>query len=409
MNKAYLLKRTRRLTLVYMAVLIAMSIYILVKLVGLYFSNEIISFKNLIYSDLDSSFFTRIVGSINPSFEYYLESNKTSKLDIRDYNQIESLYGYHIPLISFVMNNSDYSYYTTYENYPKINSQGQIIENVDELYIHDESVFASPTLERKAEPIKPINYTMEQLNDFSFLLSNFYQLDSSIPAGKVTKNRFPIDEFLSADMSINKSKSGPKILIYHTHSQESFVDSAKGRKEDTIVGVGDELARILEEEYNIQVIHHRKEYDIIDGKLDRDKAYELIEAPLKNIIEENPSIEILIDLHRDGVKDKNLKFVKEVNGKPTAKIMFFNGLAIYDKIMPNKYVTDNMAFSFQMHLKTNELYPGLTRKIYMRPYRFNMHLKPKTLLIELGAQTNTVQEAKNAMEPLAKILYEVIK
>ncbi len=63
-------------------------------------------------------------------------------------------------------------------------------------------------------------------------------------------------------------------------------------------------------------------------------------------------------------------------------------------VMPNPYVTDNLAFSFQMQLKANELYPGFTRKIYLKGYRYNLHLKPKSLLIEVGAQTSTVKEAK---------------
>ena len=61
-----------------------------------------------------------------------------------------------------------------------------------------------------------------------------------------------------------------------------------------------------------------------------------------------------------------------------------------------------------MQLKAAEYYPGLTRRIYLKGYRYNMHLRPRTLLVELGAQNNTVAEAKNAMEPLADILYAVL-
>lgn len=55
-----------------------------------------------------------------------------------------------------------------------------------------------------------------------------------------------------------------------------------------------------------------------------------------------------------------------------------------------------------------EYYPGLTRKIYLKAYRYNMHLRPQSLLVELGAQTNTLQEAKNACEPLAQMLDMVL-
>ncbi|GMQ56737.1 hypothetical protein AN1V17_11310 [Vallitalea sediminicola] len=404
MNKAYLLKKNKKASLVYMAVLIVLSIIIIIKLFGLYFTNEMISFKNLVFSDIDSSFFTRIIHSVNPSVEYYLESNDKTNLDISNYNKIEALYGYNIPLISFVMNESDYSYCTASENYPKINQKDKTFQNDLEHYEHDESFFSSHTLEQQIPVVNTTNYSMEQLNSFSFLKSNLYTFDPSI---NPTQDKFPIDKFLSKDMSIDMSGDGPKVLIYHTHSQESFVDSVKGKKEDTVVGVGDELARILEEKYKIKVLHHRKEYDIINGKIDRDEAYQRIEAPLKDLIKKNPSIEVMIDIHRDGVRG-NVRLVNKLNGEQTAKIMFFNGLALYP-VMPNKYVVDNMAFSFQMQLKANELYPNFTRKIYLRGYRYNLHLKPKSLLIEVGAQTNTVSEAMNAMEPLAKILYEVIK
>lgn len=70
---------------------------------------------------------------------------------------------------------------------------------------------------------------------------------------------------------------------------------------------------------------------------------------------------------------------------------------------------DNLAFSFQLQLMANEYYPGLARRIYLKGYRYNMHLCPKSLLVEVGAQTNTKEEAYNAMEPLADILDKVLK
>ena len=97
-----------------------------------------------------------------------------------------------------------------------------------------------------------------------------------------------------------------------------------------------------------------------------------------------------------------------------AQIMFFNGLsrtAMNGDIgyLKNPNKETNLAFSLQMQLKAAELYPGLTRKIYLKGYRYNLHLKPRSLLIEAGAQTNTKKEVKNAMKPLARLLYEVLK
>ena len=89
--------------------------------------------------------------------------------------------------------------------------------------------------------------------------------------------------------------------------------------------------------------------------------------------------------------------------------MFFNGLSRTRKhgdieYLPNENIASNLAFSFQMQALCNEYYPGLTRRVYLKGYRYNMHLKARYLLIEMGAQTNTYQECYNACIPLARML-----
>ncbi|MFI3209282.1 MAG: stage II sporulation protein P, partial [Eubacteriales bacterium] len=74
----------------------------------------------------------------------------------------------------------------------------------------------------------------------------------------------------------------------------------------------------------------------------------------------------------------------------------------------NPYIEDNLALSFQMQVVAEELYPGFTRRIYLKSYRYNLHLMPKAMLIEAGAQTNSLEEMYNAMEVLAEILSEVL-
>ena len=126
------------------------------------------------------------------------------------------------------------------------------------------------------------------------------------------------------------------------------------------------------------------------------------------MLAEYPSVEVVIDLHRDAVAEET-KLVSEQNGKQAAQVMFFNGLSRTKKqgdigYLENPYIDDNLAFSFQMQVLCNEYYPGLARRIYLKGYRYNMHLKPKTLLIELGAQTNTCEEVRNALDIVAHAL-----
>ena len=151
---------------------------------------------------------------------------------------------------------------------------------------------------------------------------------------------------------------------------------------------------------------------MIDGKLDRSKAYQLAETDIQRILKENPSIEVVIDLHRDGVKEST-HLVTEIHGKKTAQVMFFNGMSRTRangniEYLSNPYIEDNLAFSLQMQLEAMDKYPGFTRRIYLKSYRYNMHLLPKTLLIEAGAQTNTVVEMRRAMGILAEILHNVV-
>ena len=129
---------------------------------------------------------------------------------------------------------------------------------------------------------------------------------------------------------------------------------------------------------------------------------------MEQLLKDNPSIQVVIDLHRDEMPEGK-RLVMDLDGRPTARFMFFNGLSRTKKTgnisyLYNENLEANLAFSFQMQLKAAEYYPGLTRKIYLKGYRYNMHLKDKYLLIELGAQNNTLEEVMNACDPLAHIL-----
>ena len=271
----------------------------------------------------------------------------------------------------------------------------------------------SPETAQNVQPsgetsLSSVDMSIERLRDFDYLLSNFYTVDSSTMIGPEQLNA---DDLLGRSMKINKKEDGPKVLIFHTHSQEEFVDSIPGDPATSIIGIGEYLTELLNKRV-IKTIHDTGVYDIINGQLDRSNAYENAEASVRPILEANPTIEVAIDLHRDGVAE-GTHLVTEVNGKPTAKIMYFNGLSRSRTngdidYLYNPYIQDNLAFSLQMQLASERMYPGFARHIYLRAYRYNLHLLPKSLLIEAGAQTNTVEEMKNAMEVVADTLCEVI-
>ncbi|MBQ4347900.1 MAG: stage II sporulation protein P [Firmicutes bacterium] len=261
--------------------------------------------------------------------------------------------------------------------------------------------------------LPPAPEDMALLDSMEFLSKNYYITDSRTA---MTKELFNAKEFLGADLKIDNETEGPKVLIFHTHSREGFADSDMflGLSEG-IVGVGAHLANILTEEYGIKTLHHIAQYDVVDGRGQILGAYERMEPDIKRVLRENPSIQLVIDMHRDGVPEDK-KFVTEIDGKPTARIMFFNGLSMLMEegelkeldYLPNPNLKTNLALSFNLQLAGNTLYPGFCRKIYLNAYRYSLHLLPKTTLIEVGAQTNTKEEALNAMPPLAEMIASVV-
>ncbi|WP_097005572.1 stage II sporulation protein P [Lacrimispora amygdalina] len=257
-------------------------------------------------------------------------------------------------------------------------------------------------------PIVGTTYRKEQLADYDYMMKHFYSVHTSTTAGR---DLMKADQFLSENFTLEGGNDKPQILIYHTHSQEEYSDFGPGNKEATVVGIGTYLTKLLTAKgYN--VIHDTSVYDLQNGKLDRNKAYTYALDGITGILQKNPSIEVIMDIHRDGV-NSDLHMVNKVNGKMTAPIMFFNGICQTPEgpieYLPNPYREKNLAFSFQMQLDSAAYFPGLTRKIYIKGLRYNQHLRARSTLIEVGAQTNSYQEALNAMEPLSEVLDMVLK
>lgn len=263
---------------------------------------------------------------------------------------------------------------------------------------------SSSGFELAAVPAYTYDWTKQWTGDD--LRSEFFAVDGST---SMKEEYLDAERLLNEDLILNNEdeEQGPQILIYHTHASEDFVDSIPGDPSTTIIGAGDRLTELLEG-YGFRVLHDTGVYD-----QERDNAYEKALPAVEQILKENPSIEVVIDLHRDEMANDR-RLVMDLQGRPTARFMFFNGLSYLRKqgeisYLENPYILDNLAFSFQAQVLANEYYPGLTRKIYLKAYRYNMHLCPKSMLIELGAQNNTVEEIMNACDPLAHVLAMVLK
>lgn len=248
-----------------------------------------------------------------------------------------------------------------------------------------------------------------ETKDVHYLWDHFYIVDSTT---SVKRKLFPVERLLKRDMKLPVQKGKKQILIYHTHgASESFSDSRSGKVEDSVIGVGEELKKELEKN-GYGTIHDMTKYDWMDGKIDRSKAYNVSLEGVQKQLEKNPDIQVIIDLHRDSV-GKNKHTYTTIDGKRTAIAMFFNGMSrnqsgeIAYLTNPNREA--NLAFSLQLKCHAMELFEGFTKPIYLKGYRYNLHLKERALLIELGNENNTVEEAMNAAAPLAKIIADVLK
>ena len=241
-------------------------------------------------------------------------------------------------------------------------------------------------------------YTMEELADFEFVKKKFFYVHKSTT---VYPEQLDASILLGKDMTLPETDE-VQLLLFHTHGSEAFADSVKGDESMTVVGVGNYLAELLSTQYGIQVLHNTEVFPYSD-------SYSMAASMLKETLAEHPSIQVTIDLHRDSGGHE----VVDINGKPTAPIMFFNGMCQTPdgplEGVSNPYLLDNLAFNFQMKLKAEAYYPGFTLRTFLKAYRYNQHVLPRATLIEVGTEENTFEEARNAMEPLADLLHKVLR
>lgn len=254
---------------------------------------------------------------------------------------------------------------------------------------------------------------LEKYKDYYYVLKNFMTGDSSLGLDIDILKEWDFYELMQKKITIDESIEGPKVLIFHTHAREKYMGG------QSVVDIGEGLKQVLENKYGIEVMHVIEEFYAADnrsGGVDGSE-YERMEPSIQAILDANPSIQVVIDLHRDGI-DYNVHLVTDINGKETAPVMFVNGLCLNRNVagevvhkegLKNPYLADNLGFSMQAEAIGHEYYPGLLRKIYCKEYRYSTHMRPNSLLIEIGAQTNTGEEAMNAVEPLADILAKVLQ
>ncbi len=209
--------------------------------------------------------------------------------------------------------------------------------------------------------------------------------------------------------AINALRSDePTILIYHTHTTEAYTqvegetykESSKWRTYDNtrnVVAVGEKLKEILELQYGFTVIHDTTDHE--PPKLAT--AYERSLVTMEHYHKEYPSIVLFIDLHRDAYSTENAPCdYLTVNGVETAKLMLVVGKG--EKYTDKPYYASNLAFAKRITEHLNTIDPKLARAVREKVGRYNQHVAPNCILVEVGHNANTLSQAMAAMPYLAE-------
>ena len=241
------------------------------------------------------------------------------------------------------------------------------------------------------------------------LLPAFTAADAEVVDIKYNCSLRPdIQTLMTQPLSWDLTEEEPTVLILHTHATESYTKSAGESYQESsafrtlderynMVSIGDRVAQLLEEG-GIRVIHDRTlhDYPSYSG------SYNHARKSAQQYLEEYPSIQLILDIHRDASGDNynQMRTSAQVNGTPSAQLMLVVGTSASGLKHPDW--EQNLALALKLHTQWERIAPGITRYVNLRAQRFNQDLTPGTLIVEVGAAGNSHAEALTAAEVLAQ-------
>ena len=226
-----------------------------------------------------------------------------------------------------------------------------------------------------------------------------------------------IKKLLNTDAKCKiKKNAGYQVLIVHTHTTESYAEKSQDwyskkynhrttDKSESVVAVADEIEKKLNKA-GIRTLHITTYHDYPEYTGAYDRARKTINKYLKKY----PSIEMVIDVHRDAMTQDDgtkIKPTAKIKGKKAAQVMIITGCDNEGKLDFDGW-RDNSIMAVQLQKKMADKYEGLARPLYFAPFRYNMDLTPNSLLIEFGTDVNTLSEAKYSGQLVGNCLVEVL-
>ncbi len=220
------------------------------------------------------------------------------------------------------------------------------------------------------------------------------------------QTNIPVDilEFDNKPLYYKADNKKPSVLIIHTHTTESYFDKDRNLDDEkNMIKIGKVIAEKLKKG-GVKVIHNTTVHDYPSYS----GAYTRSYATVSKELSENPDINVILDIHRDAVSTedgKKVSLVSDINGKKTAQIMFVVGT---DSQLTHENWKENLNLAIKLQNKANMMYPGLTRPINIREQRFNQQASKGSIIVEVGANGNALDEAILSAERLSEVLLEVL-
>lgn len=314
------------------------------------------------------------------------------------------------------------------------------VSTTDESMTHDITTEAATEKEASEEAAAPVSFT-DTPEDIKTIIANrektsakdkkdgdIYEkqyrnegvTDSfgAVKVKNVNKTDINVEEILGEKIDLSVSRNKPTVLIFHTHTTETYQILDRGfyevdfktRTQDSaqnMIRVGKAICSEIEA-LGYKVIHDTEIHD-----LSYSGAYAHSRKKVEEYLKKYPSIQIVLDIHRDAIQlsdGTKIKPTATVQGKKAAQIMIISGCQEKGNSIENfpdwRY---NLTFAVHLQNQLENLFAGITRPLYFCPRKYNMNVSHCSLLVEVGSDANTLEEAVYTGRCLGVALGKIMK